>query len=111
MVTRAEIAQTPVRRRATRLAASLSFRNVGAVYVWIALIVIFAIWKPDLFPTARTAKTILNQYAITGLAALSVVMPLAAGLFDLSLGPPLGFAGVFVGWALNPPGLAAVAAR
>jgi len=108
MVTRAEIAQTPVRRRATRLAASLSFRNVGAVYVWIALIVIFAIWKPDLFPTARTAKTILNQYAITGLAALSVVMPLAAGIFDLSIGSTIGFAGVFVGWSLNTLGLAPV---
>jgi ribose transport system permease protein len=108
MVTRAEIAQTPVRRRATRLAASLSFRNVGAVYVWIALIVIFAIWKPDLFPTARTAKSILNQYAITGLAALSVVMPLAAGIFDLSIGSTIGFAGVFVGWSLNTLGLAPV---
>src|SRR5271170_6962411 len=71
MITTEEAAEAPVRRRVTRLASNLNVRNIGAVYVWIALIVIFAIWKPDLFPTARTAKTTLNEYAITGLAALS----------------------------------------
>jgi ribose transport system permease protein len=110
MVTSAEVAEAPAGRRATRLAASLSFRNVGAVYVWIALIVIFAIWKPSLFPTARTAKSTLNEYAITGLAALSVVMPLAAGIFDLSIGSTIGFAGVFVGWSMNTLGLPAAGA-
>src|SRR5580704_4122850 len=106
MITSAEIAEAPTRRRAVRLAARLSFRNIGAVYVWIVLIVIFTIWKPSLFPTAQTAKSILNQYAITGLAALSVVMPLAAGIFDLSIGS----AGVFVGWSLNTLKLPATAA-
>jgi ribose transport system permease protein len=110
MTTSAEVAQTSVRGRAMRLTAGLSFRNIGAVYVWIVLIVIFAIWKPSLFPTARTAKSTLNEYAITGLAALSVVMPLAAGIFDLSIGSTIGFAGVFVGWALNSLGLSPAAA-
>ena len=110
MITTAEAAQAPTRRRVTRLAAILNFRNIGAVYVWIALIVLFAIWKPGLFPTARTAKTTLNEYAITGLAALSVVMPLAAGVFDLSVGSTIGFAGVFAGWSLNTLGLPPAAA-
>ena len=110
MITTAEAAEAPVGRRVTRLAAMLNVRNVGAVYVWIALIVIFTIWKPSLFPTARTAKTTLNEYAITGLAALSVVMPLAAGIFDLSIGSTIGFAGVFAGWSLNTLGLPPVGA-
>jgi ribose transport system permease protein len=101
MITSAEVAQAPEKRRTAGLATRLSYRNVGAVYVWIALIVIFAIWKPSLFPTAQTVKSTLNQYAITGLAALSVVMPLAAGVFDLSIGSTIGFAGVFVGWSLD----------
>jgi ribose transport system permease protein len=105
MITSAEVAEAPTRRRGLRLATRLSFRNIGAVYVWIALIVIFTIWKPSLFPTAQTAKSVLNQYAITGLAALSVVMPLAAGIFDLSIGSTIGFAGVFVGWSMNTLGL------
>jgi ribose transport system permease protein len=90
--------------------AKLSYRNIGAVYVWIVLIVVFTIWKPDLFFTVRTAKTVVNEYAITGLAALSVVMPLAAGIFDLSIGSTVGFAGVFSGWALNNLGLPPVLA-
>ncbi len=83
----------------------LSFRNIGAVYVWVLLIVIFAIWQPTLFPTSQTAKSIVNQYAITGLAGLSIVMPLAAGVFDLSIGSTIGFAGVFAGWCLNTVGV------
>lgn len=93
-----------------RLRSQLSYRNIGAIYVWIALIIIFTAWKPSLFPTARTAKTTVNEYAITGLAALSVVMPLAAGIFDLSIGSTVGFAGVFAGWSLNSLGLSPVLA-
>jgi ribose transport system permease protein len=88
-----------------RLGTQLSYRNIGAVYVWIVLIIVFTVWQPQLFPTTRTAKTVLNEYAITGLAALSVVMPLAAGIFDLSIGSTVGFAGVFAGWSLNTLGL------
>lgn len=92
-------------RRLQGWLGSLSYRNIGAVYVWLLLIVIFTIWKPSLFPTDQTAKSVVNQYAITGLAALAVVMPLAAGVFDLSIGATIGFAGVFAGWALNTLGL------
>ena len=88
MITTAEAAEAPVRRRVTRLASNLNFRNVGAVYVWIALIVIFTIWKPSLFFTARTAKTTLNEYAITGLAATGGVIT-SAGLV---------LAGTFARW-------------
>jgi ribose transport system permease protein len=95
----------PKRRVRAGLAAQLSFRNIGAIYVWIALGIVFTIWKPDLFPTTQTVKSTLNEYAITGLAALSIVMPLAAGIFDLSIGSTVGFAGVFAGWSLNTLGL------
>lgn len=96
--------------RVPRWLGALSYRNIGAIYVWLFLLVVFTIWQPDLFPTDQTAKSVLNQYAITGIAALSIVMPLAAGVFDLSIGSVIGFAGVFAGWCLNtvgvPPALA-----
>ena len=101
--------QAPEHSRSTpSWLGSLSYRNIGAVYVWILLILIFTVWKPHLFPTAQTAKSVVNQYAITGLAALAVVMPLAAGVFDLSIGSTIGFSGVFAGWALNTLGLRVV---
>ena len=100
----------PKPERAPRWLSALSYRNIGAIYVWLFLLMVFTIWQPDLFPTDQTAKSVLNQYAITGIAALSIVMPLAAGVFDLSIGSVIGFAGVFAGWCLNtvgvPPALA-----
>jgi len=102
-----QLAQPPSagRRRLAGWARPLSFRNIGAVYVWIVLIVAFTIWQPVLFPTAQTAKSMLNEYAITGIAGLSIVLPLAAGIFDLSIGATIGFAGVFAGWTLNHLGV------
>ncbi|WP_051267015.1 ABC transporter permease [Nakamurella lactea] len=85
--------------------AILSVRNIAAIYVWLLLILIFAIWKPDLFLTDITARRILNEYAITGIAALSVVLPLAAGVFDLSIGSTIGLAGIVAGWLLGNTGL------
>jgi ribose transport system permease protein len=87
--------------RLTSVAAKLSFRNIGAVYVWILIIVLFAIASPHVFASFTTAKSILNQYAITGMAALSLVVPLAAGFYDLSIGSTLGFAGILAAWLLQ----------
>lgn len=84
----------------------LSFRTIGAIYVWIAIIVLFSIWQPDTFPTWQTARTILNQNAVAGLVALSLVAPLAARVFDLSIGYVLGFACVLVAYLLAHTGIA-----
>jgi ribose transport system permease protein len=84
-----------------RVWSAVSYRNIGAVYVWIVLIIIFTAWKYSLFWHVQTAKTVLNQYSITGLAALSIVVPLATGIFDLSIGSTMGLAGVAAGWLLQ----------
>ena len=68
-----------------RLGAALRFGNVGAGYVWLLIILVFSVWRPETFPTAATAKQVLNDNAVTGLVALSVVPPLAARVFDLSI--------------------------
>ncbi|MDQ0946347.1 ribose/xylose/arabinose/galactoside ABC-type transport system permease subunit [Streptomyces phaeochromogenes] len=71
-----------LRRRA---AAALSFRTIGAVYVWLVIVVLFSVWAPDTFPTSITVKQVLNGNSVAGLVALSVVPPLAARVFDLSI--------------------------
>lgn len=87
-------------RVATRALHSLSFRNIGAIYVW-ALIVAFFWWKvPDAFPETETVKSILNNEAVTGIVALSLVVPLAAGVFDLSVAYIAGFGGILSAWLL-----------
>jgi ribose transport system permease protein len=84
-----------------RVAGRLSFGTIGAVYVWLLLIVVFAIWIPDLFLREETLKSVLNQYSITALAALSIVVPLTTGVFDLSIGSTMGLSGIFAAWLLG----------
>jgi ribose transport system permease protein len=69
----------------------LSIKTIGAVYVLLLLTIFFSIAEPETFPTAQTAKTIFNQYAITGIAALAVTVPLIAGVFDLSVAAVMSF--------------------
>jgi ribose transport system permease protein len=91
-----------------RLGRMLSVRNIGAIYVLILIVILFTIISPDAFPTARTAKSIFNQYAITGMVALSVVVPLAAGVYDLSIGAIVAFAGVLAAWLLQHTSLSPI---
>ena len=79
-----------------RLVSALAFDKIGAVYVWIAIIILFSIWVPDTFPNAGTAKQILNTNAITGLAALAILIPLTARVFDLSFAFVMTLTGVIV---------------
>jgi ribose transport system permease protein len=79
-----------------RLLSAMAFDKIGAVYVWLAIIVVFSIWVPDTFPNSGTAKQILNTNAITGLAALSILIPLSARVFDLSFAYVMTLSGVVV---------------
>lgn len=94
---------------ARRLASALRFGNIGAVYVWLLIIVAFSIWQPGTFPTAATARQVLNDNAVTGLVALSVVLPLATRVFDLSIAYTMSLTSVIAahfmvgnGWSAGP---------
>jgi ribose transport system permease protein len=79
---------------AARLARGLAFNKIGAVYVWLGIVLVFSIWVPDTFPTLSTAKQVLNANALTALAALSITIPLAARVFDLSFAYTMTLTGV-----------------
>jgi ribose transport system permease protein len=80
----------------SRVFAAMAFDKIGAVYVWIAIVIVFSLWVPETFPTLDTAKQILNSNAITGLAALAITIPLAARVFDLSFAYVMTLTGVAV---------------
>jgi ribose transport system permease protein len=77
-----------------RLVRGLGVDRIGAVYVWLAISVIFALWVPEQFANVDTAKQILNANAITALAALAVIVPLATRTFDLSFAFTMTLSGV-----------------
>ena len=96
--------------RAARLARGFAFDRIGAVYVWLGIIVLFSIWVPETFPNLATAKQILNANAITALAAMSITIPLAARVFDLSFAGVMTLTGVAVAHLIAKAGIPLVPA-
>jgi len=103
----------PARARpplAQRLAHGLAFDRVGAVYVWLGIIVLFSLWAPETFPNLATAKQILNSNAITALGALAITIPLTARVFDLSFAGVMTLTGVAVAHLIAKDGVPVVPA-
>ena len=71
-------------------------RRIGAIYLWIAIIILFSILEPDLFLSDQTLHGIANSYSISGIAALAILVPLAAGVFDVSVGATMTLVGIVV---------------
>jgi ribose transport system permease protein len=86
--------------RGQRVGEFLSFGNIGAVYVWLVIIGIFWVWVPATFPTEQTLKSVFNDSAVTGLVALSLTVPLAARVFDLSVTANVGLCNMLVAYLL-----------
>jgi ribose transport system permease protein len=103
----------PARTRAPlaqRVAHGLAFDRVGAVYVWLGIIVLFSLWAPETFPNLATAKQILNSNAITALGALAITIPLTARVFDLSFAGVMTLTGVAVAHLIAKDGVPVVPA-
>jgi ribose transport system permease protein len=82
----------------------LSFRRISAIYLLVLLLIVFSIWVPDTFLTTSTFKSILGDYSVTALVAVGLVIPLAAGAFDLSVGLALGAGNINVQYLMMQHG-------
>lgn len=101
-----EITGTPVAAR-REFMRFLDPRRISALYVLAALIIMFAIWVPSTFLTSTTLRDLLNEQAITAIMAVGLVVPLAAGGFDLSVGFSLGLGVAASAWLAGQHGLPA----
>jgi ribose transport system permease protein len=81
---------TPTRRRKI----NLGFDRFSGLYLWALFIIVFGIWVPDQFLTTATLHSVAAQQAVTGIVALAILIPLAAGLYDLSVGATAGLVGI-----------------
>jgi ribose/xylose/arabinose/galactoside ABC-type transport system permease subunit len=86
--------------RTTLVRQTLSFRKISAIYLFVALFIIFAIWVPSTFLTSGTWRSLISDQAITCLAALALVPAIAAGVLDLAVGSEVGLGAVVVAWLL-----------
>jgi ribose transport system permease protein len=100
----------PARRRGPAWSRYLSPRKIGAVYFLILIVIFFSFLDPDTFPHVETIRSIFNEYSISGIISLAVIITLASGLFDLSVGYTMGFAGTLVAWLLANTSMSATEA-
>lgn len=90
--------------RLRRVAKALSFRNVSALYILVALVVLYSVWVPQTFLTVSVWRSLIDSSALTALAAVGLVLPLAAGAFNLAIGAEVGMGAIVVAWMLSKQG-------
>ncbi len=81
-----------------RLIVTVGLDRFSGLYVWAALILIFALWVPSLFLTATNFRIIAGSQAVTAIVAMGLIVPVACGAFDLSIGGTMGVAVCVVVW-------------
>jgi ribose transport system permease protein len=60
--------------------------------VFAAIVGLFSVLNPEIFPTAANAQTIASTQATVALLALAAMLPLVVGQFDISVGYQFGLA-------------------
>jgi ribose transport system permease protein len=84
-----------------RLSQTMSVRNASAVYLFVLLFVVFAVWEPSTFLTLQTWRSLLDDQAISAIVAIGLVVPLSAGVVDLAVGSEVGLGAILVAWLLS----------
>ncbi len=75
-------------------------RNIGVVYLYGLIWVVFMLWVPDTWLTWLTHRSVLNQNAILVVVAIGLLVPLSAGVFDLSIAGTISASAVMVAWGM-----------
>jgi ribose transport system permease protein len=94
-------ASQPAPPRGSRL-----FRLVpySSLLVWAVLIVLFSIVVPETFPTTSNLRIVLSNEAISAIVALGLLLPLAAGQYDLSIAGVMSISVAVVGTLMGDSG-------
>jgi ribose transport system permease protein len=75
---------------------TFGLQSYSGLYLWALFIVIFGVLKPDLFLTSATVHSIASSQAVLAMLALALLIPLTAGVYDLSVGAVVNFSTIFV---------------
>lgn len=75
---------------------TFGFDRFSGLYLWALFIVVFGVWNAGLFLTMDTAHSIASSQAIVAMLGIAVLVPLAAGVFDLSVGATINLSAVTV---------------
>ena len=75
-------------------------RNIGVIYLYGLAWMLFSLWVPSTWLTWLTHRSVINQQSILIVVALGLLVPLSAGVFDLSIAATVSASAVTVSWLL-----------
>ncbi|HEX3930512.1 MAG TPA: ABC transporter permease [Nocardioides sp.] len=84
---------------------NFGFDRFSGLYLWALFIIVFGILKPSTFLTLDTAHSVASQQAISAMLGLALIVPLAAGVYDLSIGATANLAAVTAAWLQTNHGM------
>jgi ribose transport system permease protein len=91
--------QAPVDHRAAELKRFIAPGNISIVYLYAFGFILFTLWIPDLWLNWTTHKAVLNiQFAGQAMVAVALVLPLLAGVFDLSIAGTMNATAITSSW-------------
>jgi ribose transport system permease protein len=75
--------------------------SVSLFYLYAIGFLIFSLWIPDLWLQGATPRVIANiAFAMPALVAVGLVLPLNAGVYDLSIAGAMSLSSVTVAWLM-----------
>jgi ribose transport system permease protein len=80
------------------LQLSFGLHKFSGLYLFALFVVVFGIWKPGLFLSWDTAHSIASEQVIIAMIALGVLIPLATGTYDLSVGATANLSAIVAAW-------------
>jgi len=79
----------------------LGFERFSGVYLWAILILVFTFWQSGTFATSATVHSIASERSISAILGLAIIIPLACGAFDLSVGAVANFSTIMAAALIN----------
>lgn len=70
----------------------------SAVLLWVGFLILFGFLTGDTFYTRTTWSLTFSEGVVTAVLALAFLVPLVAGVYDLSIGANMGLALVILNW-------------
>ena len=87
---------------ATPLGVTLG--RYSAIILFAGFTILFGILRPETFLSSTTWRLTISEGVVTAIVALAFLVPLVAGVYDLSVGATMGTALVLMNWfGINHP--------
>jgi ribose transport system permease protein len=102
-ITKEGLAAAPHRRDWKK---QLSFQNISAIYIFVVIFIVFSVIPKSSasFLSGGNWASILDANSLTVMAAIAVMIPLIAGVFNLAIGAEISWAVMICVVLQTPPG-------